>query len=531
MWFARPDSGSIGWTQADGTVHELTVGGSPRWIAGDGAGGVWVLDPASATLDRRDATGARLNSTGLGYISAETVSVALAPLATDSAGSPWVARRSNQTEIGHRRSDGSFAWSILPTPSRSYPLALAAGPDGAMWGTAQSDAGGVLFRADATGAKVVRTFPMTTIGALTSGPDGNLWTSLADAGVSTPGRFVRIDPSGGVLQQITAPTGTGAAEHLAATPTGVAASVPGGTVLPSIELPIVAAYQRLGGTRSVVGAPTAAEQPIPAGWTRTFVAGRMYWSPGSGAHETHGLILARYLTVGADRSVIGLPVTDEFTPPATAARASRFQRGLVLWSARTGAHEVHGLILARYDQLGGAARTPRPPTQRRAERRPRREGVPLRARGAALVAEHRRPSCCLSADPLLADRDRLVRPRRHQGGDQRRQRHGEHHADTADQVTHDFTGDLVAGQQIVERAPGDAEEQQRAAARRRRRRRPACRRSRRCGRGRSRIPRVNSWRQEAAGPRPDSSQTAEACVIVTSFSTPSADDEPAQDQP
>ncbi len=225
-----------------------------------------------------------------------------------------------------------------------------------MWGTAQSDAGGVLFRADAAGATVVGTFPTATIGALATGPDGNLWTSLATAGVAGPGRFVRIDLTGGVLQQVTAPTGNGAAEQLAGTPTSVAASVPDGTVLPSLELPIAAAYQQLGGVRSVIGVPTTAEQPILGGWTRTFAAGRMYWSPSSGAHEAHGLILAHYLAFGGDRSLLGLPVTDEFAPPGTtAARASRFQHGLVVWSAPTGAHEVHGLILARYDQLGGPA--------------------------------------------------------------------------------------------------------------------------------------------------------------------------------
>lgn len=165
-------------------------------------------------------------------------------------------------------------------------------------------------------------------------------------------------------------------------------------------------YDALGGAGGWLGLPTSDEYAAAAGRASDFVAGRLYWSPGADVHEVHGLILQRYLAAGgpdrlglpasdeqvvgaARRSVfpnsrilwsaptgahvvegkvleayvglgeagglLGLPLTDE--QAVVGGRASRFQRGDVYWSGGTGAHEVHGSILARYARSGGPSST------------------------------------------------------------------------------------------------------------------------------------------------------------------------------
>jgi len=110
-------------------------------------------------------------------------------------------------------------------------------------------------------------------------------------------------------------------------------------------------YAALGGATSFLGAPTGPEVSTGTGRTRTYTGGRLYWSPATGVHEVHGAILARYLSFGGPTGWLGFPTSDEL--PVTGGRESDFQRGRVYWSAATGAHEVHGLILQRYLALRG----------------------------------------------------------------------------------------------------------------------------------------------------------------------------------
>ena len=100
------------------------------------------------------------------------------------------------------------------------------------------------------------------------------------------------------------------------------------------------------------GFPTSDELPVTGGRESDFQGGRVYWSPATGAHEVHGAILARYLSFGGPTGWLGFPTSDEL-PCRPGGRESDFQGGRVYWLLVTGAHEVHGAILARYLSFGG----------------------------------------------------------------------------------------------------------------------------------------------------------------------------------
>ena len=59
------------------------------------------------------------------------------------------------------------------------------------------------------------------------------------------------------------------------------------------------------------------------------------WSPGTGAFEVQGAILARYLSLGGTASFLGFPTSDEFQV-GPSGRRSNFQNGYITYSFTTG---------------------------------------------------------------------------------------------------------------------------------------------------------------------------------------------------
>ncbi|HET8642225.1 MAG TPA: polysaccharide deacetylase family protein [Pseudonocardiaceae bacterium] len=118
---------------------------------------------------------------------------------------------------------------------------------------------------------------------------------------------------------------------------------------------ILERYVALGTVNSLLGFPITDETTTPdqVGRFNHFQGGSIYWSPASSSHEVHGAIRDKWAALGWERGVLGYPVTDELV--IGAGRVSRFQGGNVYWSAATLAHEVHGAILNRYVSLGEAS--------------------------------------------------------------------------------------------------------------------------------------------------------------------------------
>lgn len=113
-------------------------------------------------------------------------------------------------------------------------------------------------------------------------------------------------------------------------------------------------YRALGGRNGFLGDPTGPETSTPDGYGRFrhFQGGSIYWTPDTGAYEVHGAILQKWESLGWERSDLGYPITDESTTPDGIGRYNHFQYGSIYWTPDTGAHEVHGAIREKWAQLG-----------------------------------------------------------------------------------------------------------------------------------------------------------------------------------
>jgi len=112
-------------------------------------------------------------------------------------------------------------------------------------------------------------------------------------------------------------------------------------------------YAQLGGAGGFLGSPLSGEQiAANGGLKQEFQHGSIYWHPTTGAYEVHGAIRSRWLDLGAEGSEFGYPVSDETVSRDGVGRFSEFQGATVLWHPATGAFEVHGLIRARWRDLG-----------------------------------------------------------------------------------------------------------------------------------------------------------------------------------
>lgn len=115
-------------------------------------------------------------------------------------------------------------------------------------------------------------------------------------------------------------------------------------------------YTALGGPGSFLGEATTPERPAAGGAFTDFDAGSIYWSGSTGAFEVHGAIRDSWRSLGAERSPLGFPVTDEVPTADGAGRYNVFRGaggdGVVLWSPSTGAHGVWGAIRERHAALG-----------------------------------------------------------------------------------------------------------------------------------------------------------------------------------
>lgn len=118
-------------------------------------------------------------------------------------------------------------------------------------------------------------------------------------------------------------------------------------------------YQALGGSGGFLGAPQGPETTCPdgVGRFRHYAGGSIYWHPLTDAHEVHGLIRAKWSKLGWERGFLGYPKTDEQDSGGGAnGRFNLFQGGAVLWKrGAKEAFENHGAIRGKFGQMGWEA--------------------------------------------------------------------------------------------------------------------------------------------------------------------------------
>jgi uncharacterized protein with LGFP repeats len=110
-------------------------------------------------------------------------------------------------------------------------------------------------------------------------------------------------------------------------------------------------FQRLGGPTSFLGWPNSSGRTRSDGvqYLGFDTATILYTAP-TGAHEIHGSIKVKWLALGGFTSRLGVPLTDETATPG--GRYNDFQRGSIYWSPATGALEIEGAIRDKWRALG-----------------------------------------------------------------------------------------------------------------------------------------------------------------------------------
>ncbi|MGW0232185.1 M15 family metallopeptidase [Actinopolymorpha singaporensis] len=115
-------------------------------------------------------------------------------------------------------------------------------------------------------------------------------------------------------------------------------------------------YVKLGGSASPLGLPTSAAYSAAGGVTvQNFVKGRVYHSSTTGAQGVYGATLDRYLQLGGSGGVLGPPTVAERAGKKAGSRVTVFKNGRIWYSSKTGAREVRGVTLARYLSIGAEA--------------------------------------------------------------------------------------------------------------------------------------------------------------------------------
>lgn len=122
---------------------------------------------------------------------------------------------------------------------------------------------------------------------------------------------------------------------------------------------ITAAFDASGGDGGPLGPRTGDVYPVGAGFAQNFAAGKMFFTPQTGAHFMQGAILEKYESAGGPaEGDLGFPTIDEGPGRAPESRNATFSapdNPVIFWTPATGARIVRGPINAAWDRLGGSS--------------------------------------------------------------------------------------------------------------------------------------------------------------------------------
>ena len=110
-------------------------------------------------------------------------------------------------------------------------------------------------------------------------------------------------------------------------------------------------FEQIGEGKSAIGLPVADVEAVPGGRVQRFQSGKLYMrAGGSNAFEVHGAILAKYEETGGPGRW-GFPLTHESDVNrggSVIGKVSEFQNCTIYWSPRTPASLIYGAIRERY---------------------------------------------------------------------------------------------------------------------------------------------------------------------------------------
>jgi hypothetical protein len=130
----------------------------------------------------------------------------------------------------------------------------------------------------------------------------------------------------------------------------------------TIDDPVDAKYQSMGGSTSFLGVPTSPVFYLKvSGIGRHYEGGSIYWSPATGAHEVHGAIRDLWAATGWENGHLGMPISDETTAFNGQVRVSHFAGGDIYWTSPSGASETLPASVQDPVHTQGSPDTPAPP--------------------------------------------------------------------------------------------------------------------------------------------------------------------------
>ena len=123
---------------------------------------------------------------------------------------------------------------------------------------------------------------------------------------------------------------------------------------------ITQAWDASGGLTGPLGAKEGGVYPVGEGFGQNFAGGKVFFTPATGAHVMHGVILEKYESLGGPAdSDLGWPTIDEgpglIGPDSRNSTFSAGDEPVIFWTPATGARVVRGAINAAWDKLGGSA--------------------------------------------------------------------------------------------------------------------------------------------------------------------------------
>jgi uncharacterized protein with LGFP repeats len=125
-------------------------------------------------------------------------------------------------------------------------------------------------------------------------------------------------------------------------------------LVPGCNTSIEQHYWQLGGPNTGIGSATSVQVPTPdgIGEYQLYSNGAIYWSPTTGACEMVGFIYNKWVALGGLSGGLGYPATDNSITSDGFGRYNLFQNGSIYWTPQTGAWELHGAINFHWRQLG-----------------------------------------------------------------------------------------------------------------------------------------------------------------------------------
>ncbi|UOE26045.1 LGFP repeat-containing protein [Agromyces soli] len=127
----------------------------------------------------------------------------------------------------------------------------------------------------------------------------------------------------------------------------------GSTGTYAVHPSLVALYNSTGGASGSLGSPVAQATLYSGGGVgQRFQRGWGYWHSVTGGFMTKGAIGARYEALKGPAGPLWYPIGKEVAEKGGASQA--FQKGMIYWSAATGAQRVFGAIGTFYEDQGGA---------------------------------------------------------------------------------------------------------------------------------------------------------------------------------